>query len=437
MKHRRSDLLIPALAGLLINLSAGESCLALTLDEAVALARKNLPAHQAVKTRVLSAEARATESLSPYFPTLDLSGSENRIRETSPSDDSYSASQFDATVSYLVYDFGKRRAGREIALLDLATAREEVSRSGLDLEYGVKAAYYTLVAQRGIRDQRRLQLDNARTDHEVASGRYGLGVAKRSDVLKASVRLKQAEYDLRAAEGAYLKALNTLNSLIGRDPGASDDLATPLLSSPPRIDEQGLVEAARGRPEVQQAAKAVEISQRNEDLIRGTFLPDITLDAGYSSFETGGSLMDTSSEESIAGLRATWNVFEFGKIFRKRAATTDTEAARHILAETERQVFLEVRNAREDLVTAQESLVLAEDQLRDAEFSYRQALGEYRVGTGDILSLVQAETDLARSREQHVAALFDLSLSVTALERAVGAPIVHLSPTKAPQGPTP
>jgi len=394
---------------------------ALTLDEAIERARKNLPSHRAAEIRVKSAEARATASLSPYFPSLDLSGTGERVSKTSPSDDGYSSRSLDGTVSWLLHDFGKRRAGRKISLLDLDTSREEVQKSLLDLELDVKTAYYNLVAQDEIARLRGLQTEMAKKDHEVAEGRNRLGVAKRSDVLQALVRLRQAELDLRRAEGSRKKALHTLNSLIGLTAETRYDLDTRLPEKGDvSVDKAAFRDFAMDRPEIRQARQAMERAERNTDLVNGSFYPDISLDLSYASSDTNHALTDSSSEASAAGIRATWSLFEFGRFYNRRAASTDTVASREVLSETMRSVGLDVENAFEDLDTAQESLELAKAQLQAAEFSYEQAFGEYRVGTGDILSLIQAETSLAQSREQSVNARLDLALSLSALERAAG-----------------
>ena len=185
---------------------------ALTLQEALAQARENLPSYQAAKKKVESADALYGAALAPYLPSLDASAS--RERHDGDLGD-YRSTGYDVTLSYRLFD-GKRRASRDIAGFNLETEREELRKNLLELDYRVKVAFYTALAGREVLNQRKIQLENARKDHEVAEGRRALGAARLSEVLQASVRLEQARFNVVQAEGNLRKALSELYSLIGR-----------------------------------------------------------------------------------------------------------------------------------------------------------------------------------------------------------------------------
>lgn len=388
---------------------------ALTLEEALSQTRQKLPSYQAAKKKVEAAEALYGATLGPYLPSLDASGGSQR-HEGGRSD--YTATGYDLTLSWRLFD-AKRGSSREIAGFNLAAQREELRKERLDSDYRVKVSFFTAVAGREILAQRKVQLEDARKDHDVAEGRRELGAARLSEVLQASVRLEQARYNVVQAEGNLRKALAELFSLIGRaeetgeridgrlDPGGD----TPALHA--------LSEAVLGRPEIVQAEIALKKAESSRSLYLGDFYPTVSASLSYGRSDAstlgGGSLEDRS-----AGIFASWNLFELGKFYKAKSARIEIAVSDDNIRELKRQLLLECRKAYEDFTTAVRNESVAAEQLKRAEQNYEQAFGEYKVGRGDILSLVQAEGLLAGAREQLVSARLNAVLARALLEKIAG-----------------
>jgi outer membrane protein TolC len=326
---------------------------------------------------------------------------------------------YNLTLSYTLFDGGRRKSDRNIAGLNLNTDKEELNKTLMDIQFNVKAAFYTAIAQRDILHQREIQLQDAQKDYEVAEGRYRLGVARLSDVLHSSVRLQQAKFNLVQAEGELKTALAELNSLIGRPLDTQFDIQGSLDMNIQMPDRNKLLTAALQRPEIRQAENLIKITENNRSLVMSAFYPVLSLEASYSKRE-GGNIRTFSPEEKAIGITATWNIFELGKFFRKRSAEFEIDASQERLGELKRQISLEVYKAYEDFITAANKLDVARQQLRQAEHSYEQAFGEYRVGRADILSLVQAGSQLSDAREQLIASKLNLILSRVMIERVAG-----------------
>ncbi len=390
---------------------------ALTLQEALESAKKNLPAYQASKLRVKSSDSLYKASLSPYLPTLDVLTSQ-QIHDTDPGN--YEFSLYDVTMSYLLFDGGNRRANRNIARLNLDIDREELNRVYLDLEFDIKRAFYSTMARQKILEQRRIQLDDARKDHEVAEGRHRLGAARLSDVLQASVRLEQARFNLTQAEGLLRNGLSELNSLMGRPLETGYDLQGVLGELPTLPPLEDLSQAALARPEVKQSEDQVLVSKNIKSVSRSRFFPTISTNSSFTRTRRTNSPGGSSLNDASVELKATWNLFEWDKFYRTRSAELNIDVAEQNLDEIQRQILLDVAKAYEDLATAARNISVAESQVKQAEQNYSQAFGEYKIGKGDILALVQAEGFLAQSREQLVASRLGLALAKALLERNVG-----------------
>jgi outer membrane protein len=380
------------------------------------MARDYLPTLRASQFQVQSSDDLYKASLSPYFPSLDAATTNQRFY-TSPTD--YNQSTYDVTLSYTLFDGGKSKANKDIAKSNLAFSGQGVAKTLLDLEFNVKAAFFTTMARKEIVAHRHIQLKDAEKDYAVAEGRHRLGVAKLSDVLQSSVRLEQAKFNIVQAEGDLSKWVAELNSLLGRTLESPYDLEGSLGLSP-RLPERTLLsKAAMDRPEIKQAEISIKIAQSNVTLQTSPFYPTISANGSYYRVQ-GGLLGTYNYNDSSVGLFATWNILELGKFYRRKSALVDTRVSEENLKETTRLVLVDVSKAYDDLLTATRNTVVAQEQLRAADQNYGQAFGEYKVGKGDILSLVVAESSLARAQEQLTLSQLDVQISKALLERTAG-----------------
>jgi len=388
----------------------------LTVDEAIRLAMDKLPSYKAAAFKVRSSEALYNASLAPYLPVLDASFSKSRHYTQTSDRDSKS---YELTLSYLLFDGGKRYASRGIAGLNLENEQEELRKTLLDLRFQVKNSFYTTLAIRETVEQRKLQLEDARKDFEVAEGRYKFGVAKLLDVLQASVRLEQARFNLIQAEGDFNKAQSELNSLIGLPAEEKQEIKGNLDIEMKLPDKTRVFESTIQRPELRQFSNLIKIAENNKTLVRSEFFPSLSASAAYNKIE-GGLQIRPSTEDKSIGITAVWNIFELGKFFRKTSSDYEENVSIERFNELKRVLLLDVYKAYEDILTAMNKLKVAQKQLELAEHNYKQAFGEYKVGKADILSLVQAGSALANAREQLISSRLEVILSKTALERAAG-----------------
>lgn len=385
----------------------------LTIDEAIEMAKRNLPYYRAAELKIMATESLYNATLSPYLPSLDVSTLQSRHYSSSFD---YDTRNYEVKLSYTIFDGGIRKNEREIAFLNLDIDKEELRKSLLDLEYQVKTAFYSAMATKEILELRRVQLRDAEKDHEVAEGRYKFGVARLSDVLQASVRLQQARFNLTQAEGDLKKTLNELNSLLGRDLEAPYDLQGFLIGEIDLPERGLLIESGLKGPEVIQAERSLKITERNRSKGISPFYPVISLSASYIKTETG-IFQFSFPEEKRVELSATWNIFELGKFFRLKAIKSEEEVSAERLREIKRRTILNIYKAMEDLLTSMSKVKVAEEQLKQATYNYEQAFGEYKVGKADILSLVQAESQLATAREQLINTRLSVILSKATLEK--------------------
>lgn len=389
---------------------------ALTLEEAVAQARNTLPSYLASQKKAEATASLYKASLSPYVPSLD--GSATESQRHSP-EETYNSKSYKVSISYTMFDGGKRLANRKIAGSNLAVDQQEARKTEIDLVANVTTAFFSAIAQRDIVDQRKMQFQYAEKDHYVAQGRHKLGQVTRSDVLQALVRLEQARFNIIQAEGDYRKALSELNSLMSHPLQDQQDLVGTLEEAIAPPDEKRIAGAAQNRPELLQAKSALEIAKDTTLLVKSALYPLVSVSA--SQDKNDSELYQTSyPEEQIIGVSANWNFFDWGKYHKIVSAVHEVSASELRLQETQRKILLDLSKAKDDFITSADKLKVADQQLMHAEHNYQQALGEYKAGKGDILSLVQSESLLADAKGQLIAAKLAVILAKVQWEKVAG-----------------
>ncbi|MDX9714226.1 MAG: TolC family protein [Dissulfurispiraceae bacterium] len=391
---------------------------ALTLDQAIELAQQNLPSYKAAELQIRAKEELYKATFGDYIPRLDVSSNHRKYFN---SGNDYTTRSYDAALSYTLFDGGKRDAARNISRLNLDIQRFELKKSYIDLSYNVKTIFFMALAKNESVQQRIVQLQDAQKDYEVAEGRYKFGVAKLSDALQASVRLEQARFNLVEAENNLRKAVVQLNSIIGRTLDTPYDLVGSLSESYPDENRTALEQSALQKPEIKQAEQKQSIAEFNKQNELSIFYPTFSAEAGYTKTSGGSRSSATISGENKSGLIvAKWNIFELGRYHKVKAARHEIDVSAENLKEVKRQVLLTLGLAFEDYTTAVNNMKVAQQQLKQAQQNYDQAFGEYKVGKADILSLVQAESQLASAREQLINTKLNLVNSRIELEKVSG-----------------
>jgi len=76
-----------------------------------------------------------------------------------------------------------------------------------------------------------------------------------------------------------------------------------------------------------------------------------------------------------------------------------------------------VNNAYKDIERSYANYQTALNLVKEGQVNYDQAFNEYKVGKGDIIALLQAEINLARSRITLIQQKMNYNIAVSSLER--------------------
>jgi outer membrane protein len=392
---------------------------ALDLLDVVNLALCNNP-----QTRIGWANARVQAALvgvskAAYLPSATLNAA--ATHNISGSAAGLNQRSVNATLSYLLYDFGARAAEVENArqLLAAAIATQDnivqtVFLSAVQAYYQTQATYAALDA--ALESERA-----AKESFAAAQARYNAGSATPADKLQAQTAYSQSTLNRITIEGNQKNAQGTLANMLGLDANRNVTLAPANTTAMP-TDFEGDVnalieEARRHRPDLQAASAQAKAAQASIDAARAAGRPSISLTASANRINSGG----ITSNSSLVGLNLNVPLFSgYAPTYRVRAAEAQAEVKSGQLEQLRLQVALDVWTAYQHLITSTQALRTSADLLGSAEQSERVALGRYKAGVGSILDVLNAQSALASARQQRIQSTFDWNINRATLAQAVG-----------------
>jgi outer membrane protein len=418
---------------------------ALTLEDALRIAREQNPAFQRVRNDLEPADMAVRQAwANAFLPTLNASVGFSGSQSTA-------VTGLDPFGQVVRLDAPRRARcsgasqgiGGGITLFDGFSSLRllQAQRSEYDAtEANIAAQEVQLTAQisrefyQAVRALRVIALEEAL----LASARERLGTTEallrlaarnRVDVLGAQADVAQSEQAVQRARGEADKARLALAASMGLGPATSItvDTALPAVFNPSDLDATSLVTLALlSSPVIRQREAAVEAARHRVAAARGRRLPTISGNFGYyrSVNQTGygawGEFNPLNYGHSF-GISASLPLFtRFQTTAAIASASAASQDAEHDLRGARLNLERDVRAALIDLENAYRSLQLAE---QNAELSReRQELTQeqYRLGGVNFTELQNVIDRTAQAERQLLDARFQFNTARLTLEERLG-----------------
>jgi outer membrane protein TolC len=389
------------------------------VESLLAIARERNPEVHAMRMEAAASREKLESSGALPDPTfrVELMDITNSGMEASPSLNPSKIGATKYTVMQMVPWFGKRDAMREAAEADAQVAVTRVDAAWLELSMRIKSVFaqYYLASENERITREVLELMSRL--ESVAQARYAGGLAAQQDAIRAQVEQTTMRTDLLMIEADKRRASARLNALVARP--ASAPLAVPEkarpLPPPSRFLAADLEERARARnpaiageaARARSAGKMVELADLNR-------YPDFTV--GVAPTQMGNKI-------------AEWEVMLEVSIPLQQ----DSRRAR----EREARAMLEAANARREaaslgvqgdlaenlasLEAARRTETLAATSLLpQAELTFQSALAGYENGKVDFATLLDAQRQILRARQERLKAQAEAQMRLAEIERIVG-----------------
>jgi outer membrane protein len=214
---------------------------ALTLADAVALAKERAPMVHAAFARIATAEATLDRARAPHLPTVAVQGSgtafasngvivANGVQSLDTSQ-TYLMGQGAVNLQWMLYDFGRTSNAIDAAEAGVSSADHSARVAEQQAMSEAAVAYFTLLADDAfVQSQEEVRADRERVvtvTHRLVEGGYRTSV----DEMRAQVELERAKLDLQMAEATRDRDAVVLASALMLDP-----LTTFRLTKPAPID---------------------------------------------------------------------------------------------------------------------------------------------------------------------------------------------------------
>lgn len=269
---------------------------ALSLEEALDVARSRNPAFQAVQNDEHVADWELRSAWASLLPSASVSsgiawqgaGEERFGSITFGEQPSYYFSNYNAGLSLRLDGPTVLAPGQARAFLDATVARVRSEEATLVLN--VTRSYLEVLRQRESRRLAELELERARLNLRLARGQQAVGAVSPLDVRQAEVAVGRAEVTVLQAETAHETAHLRLLQAMGADLDQEIRLTTEFDLVEPRWTREGLYGAAlRRNPALAQLQANRHASRYGVRIARSAYLPSLNVSAGLTGFTRAAS----------------------------------------------------------------------------------------------------------------------------------------------------
>jgi outer membrane protein TolC len=298
----------------------------------------------------------------------------------------------------------------DVAALSVENVRREILFAVAQLYYGAAALRQAI----GVNER---LLEVARAHEKDARVRVDVGAMPKMALLRAEIDRLKAEEDLKRAQNAYANARLALGTLLDRE-GEFEVDVPPEVVLPVNTGELS-ANALEARPDVQAAAKSLELAESARSGTFFKYLPNVVATGTYRLSNAGGF---TGKNDSWAvGVGLSWLIWDGGlrevELRENGYKVVEAEAMRRsaeIKARDEvKRALLDVESARANRTKAAEQLSLARENISLVQKTFE-------AGTATYLEVTDAQAALAGAETGLVAETLNTSLAGLKLLKAAG-----------------
>jgi len=365
---------------------------ALTLDEAIQLARKNSPRLKAAQHRTAAAKKAVSASGLWSNPTLNFSA------EGVAGDlDGVSETEYEVMLKQTFKRGGKRSLDRQMSSRAADMAVHSRAESELQLLSEVQYAFIDVFSQQEIGAIRSEQEQLGRAFVEVAKSRYEAGGASELDVVQAELSMEEVLLSQTCCFGDLEAARIRLASLVGVLEPAMEEL-TGNYYELEDVEDQPLADS---HPVLLRMNAKVEMLRAKAARARATDAADITLGAGVKYEAAEGMNTFTLSASMPLNFVRGGRAAEAAALLDVEALAADYDEVRRESQQKLSRLVALYRGAK------MEAEMTAERLVPKAQEAYDVSKAGYEAGRFSWVELIGAQQHLAEIRVRNVEALRD------------------------------
>ena len=327
------------------------------------------------------------------------------------------------SVNIPLYTGGLVEGKIDVAKLGKTNAQEEILRVEQATKYSAIQGYYGLLAYQELQGVYHEAVDNLQGHLDNVQAQYNVGTKARVDVLSSDVSLANAKTTAITADNNVAVAESNLNNILGLPLETKLNLADHQLPFDTyNISLQEATDyAMKYRPEVLQAAIAVQEAERNIDIADAGNKPTVAITGGNDWADNTFPGIDANKRSWKVAAGVTYNFYDGGATKAKvNQAKQDLLVARETEQKTREAVQLEVKQAYLNIRSAAQKVEETQTVVDQARENYRIQNIRYQAGVGINLDVLDAQLSLNEAQVNHIQALYDYNVGIAKLEQVMG-----------------
>ncbi|MBN3872900.1 TolC family protein [Nostoc sp. JL33] len=411
---------------------------AITLQQALELARRNNLELQGVLFQVERSRAAFREVEAGIYPAISLSADLSRTQSAFSQLFTEQQAQFSSTqklsqdeptttfngsvqLSYGLYNFGPGASSRGAAQEQVRLDELEVERQSEEIRLNVTLDYYNL---QQADEQVRINssaVQNSEASLRDAEALERAGVGTRFDVLRSQVNLANAQQDLTNARSQQQIARRQLATRLSLAQSVNISASDPVqLAGLWQLTvEETILLAFQNRPELKQRLVERRIAQFRQKVALSRLKPQVSFVSSYNLqdvFDDRASVLNSYS----LGVQGSLRVFDGGTA-KAQAAQRNIEIriAETQFANQRNNIRFEVEQAYSQLQSNLDNVATSTVALNQAREALNFARLRFQAGVDTQTEVINTENDLTRAEGNRVQAILDYNRALAQLQRSV------------------
>ena len=379
------------------------------LNTFIDLAIKNNWDLASARARVTQADARARQAGSAILPSVDGAGNASYLAGHSSQGGGHELDwSAMLTASYEVDFWGKNRAAANSAGLLAGASRAERDALSLTTLAGVANGYFQVLALRERLDIAQSNRDAARQLLALVQARYDAGFASPVDLATQKAAYDTAQIAITDLQQTEIETRASLALLLGRLPENFTVQNKPLDSLREPLVAAGLPsELLNRRPDLLLAESNLQAGHADLIAARAAMFPSLNLTAGAGvqnpALPATVLTIPGVGPSFALGAGLVQPIFDHGRL---RARRDEVQAKELELLIAYRAAIIaaliDVENALGEIHHLDLAREFQVENLEQSERAFEGAKLRYQAGSGDFLTLLEAQRTLYAARDQFV-----------------------------------
>ncbi|MFH1379592.1 MAG: TolC family protein [bacterium] len=328
-----------------------------------------------------------------------------------------------ATVSQLVWAFGKVNTAINIAREAIGIEKLAYQVTKNELIFAVKRAYYTILFAEETVKIADESHKNAQTNKSALKTRFGKGRSSRIDNIKMSADVASRMPTVLQAEKNLDQITISFKNMVGMGKDAGITFTDDLIREFPEYNFDDIQKIMLHKePMLNVFRKNVGLQDQVIRLKKADIYPTLSGFATYNYAGNGDNIypQDEIQPEVIAGLRLNLTFWDSGAMLGSyRQAQNDRAIAGLAYKKKIEELEVELQSIRSEYVSLIESYKANQTALNLAEESYRIALSSYKSGAVSQTMLNDAELQLTVAKLRTLTNLYNINMLIITIEKLI------------------